>query len=303
MDTDFYVYVLLDPRRPGNYAYGEVAFGYEPFYVGKGRLGRWDYHLDEAAHSRTTNHKCNKIRKILREAGVPYKVCIQGCELLEKDAYALEILLIKGIGRADLSTGPLTNLTGGGEGFGSGENHHIHAKIQDRTHNFFTDREFFDTIRRQNNVDRIQSGEHHFLDSEWQSKYTRQRYENGTHYLCNPENRVANYNKSVEDNHGEHPMVTAIKQNGFPDPKRSPMRYKVDQFLDTVDPGSYFISKELAVSLFGECRVSGAVRAFEQAIHWRNKNRQCFRYYLTQTRFKVRNVFIYAITKDIYNAT
>lgn len=34
--TTYYTYVYLDPRRPGNYEYGNFLFAYEPFYVGKG---------------------------------------------------------------------------------------------------------------------------------------------------------------------------------------------------------------------------------------------------------------------------
>jgi len=32
----FYVYVFLDPRKPGRFAYGDQEFTHEPFYVGKG---------------------------------------------------------------------------------------------------------------------------------------------------------------------------------------------------------------------------------------------------------------------------
>jgi len=31
----FYVYIYLDPRKPGRYVYGDYCFLYEPFYVWK----------------------------------------------------------------------------------------------------------------------------------------------------------------------------------------------------------------------------------------------------------------------------
>jgi len=48
MESDknrFYVYVYLDPRKPGNYTYGDYHFDYEPFYVGKGCDDRLNDHL------------------------------------------------------------------------------------------------------------------------------------------------------------------------------------------------------------------------------------------------------------------
>lgn len=63
-DRRFYVYVYCDPRKPGNYNYGEFHFDYEPFYVGKGKYRRLYDHLGEAKNLKTHSHKVNKIRKI-----------------------------------------------------------------------------------------------------------------------------------------------------------------------------------------------------------------------------------------------
>jgi len=66
----FYVYVYLDPRKPGKYKYGEYEFDYEPFYVGKGKGFRFKRHLTEyqLIHDKN-NLKVNKIRKIIKDIG------------------------------------------------------------------------------------------------------------------------------------------------------------------------------------------------------------------------------------------
>ena len=37
---DFYVYIYLDPRKPGSFMYNNLEFNFEPFYVGKGTKNR-----------------------------------------------------------------------------------------------------------------------------------------------------------------------------------------------------------------------------------------------------------------------
>jgi len=118
MNSIFYVYVYLDPRKNGEYKYKDHEFDYEPFYVGKGKNDQCLYHLTESTFNFNKGNqlKLNKIRKIKKETGEnPIIVKIKE-NLLESESFDLETELIKKIGRIDLGTGPLTNLTDGGEG-------------------------------------------------------------------------------------------------------------------------------------------------------------------------------------------
>ena len=101
----FYVYVYLDPRKSGAFAYGDFCFPFEPIYVGKGTRTR-AYFL-----SNRNNMLSGKIRKF----GKPV-VFFVGRKLPESEAFELEKALIKTIGRVDLCSGTLCNLTDGGEG-------------------------------------------------------------------------------------------------------------------------------------------------------------------------------------------
>ncbi len=97
MKTNFYVYVYLDCSRI-------------PFYVGKGQGHRykiWD-HL-----GRSNPFLQSKIKKI----GVEHiKIEFPLENVSEEDAFAYEELFIGIVGRRDLKTGPLCNLSMGGEG-------------------------------------------------------------------------------------------------------------------------------------------------------------------------------------------
>lgn len=118
MRHDFYVYVLLDPRKPGNFEYGPLSFDYEPFYVGKGKGKRDRSHFrmgnvrQDAARIKSP-FKVNKILKILESGLEPVVVRIKQ-EATERVAFKLEMRAIELIGRKPL--GPLTNLTNGGDG-------------------------------------------------------------------------------------------------------------------------------------------------------------------------------------------
>ena len=118
---DFYVYVLLDPRKEGSYSYDKYVFCHEPFYVGRGRKNRCYFHtlpsrLDEN-YIGLTGHNPRKIRKIK-------KILEQELELIILKMYenlsfeqskVLEKEAIASIKRIE-DGGPLTNLMQGGDG-------------------------------------------------------------------------------------------------------------------------------------------------------------------------------------------
>jgi hypothetical protein len=111
MKRVYYVYVLLDSRRPGVWTYPingtskSVTFSHRPFYVGKGKGRRVRSHIKEAL-SGGRSFKSKKIRKILSDGGqVITKVFGLGDE---ESALAKEYLLIESIGRRE-DGGPLTN--------------------------------------------------------------------------------------------------------------------------------------------------------------------------------------------------
>ena len=107
---EYYVYVFLDNTRPGHYIYGDFKFDHEPFYIGKGTLGRMYHSMFD---KRT--FKSNKIKSIKNKGGevIKYKIYEN---LGNLEALELEKVVISKIGRRDLGNGPLTNQTDGGDG-------------------------------------------------------------------------------------------------------------------------------------------------------------------------------------------
>lgn len=85
-----------------------------PFYVGKGISQRVFCHERDAVNTTLRSHKLNTIRA-LHSAGeqVGYSIELMASEA---EALARERELIQMHGRHDLGTGPLTNMTDGGEG-------------------------------------------------------------------------------------------------------------------------------------------------------------------------------------------
>lgn len=103
MNDIYYVYLLLDPR---NY--------YAPFYIGKGKKGRWKDHLSPSRDGQ--NRFKNSVITKIKATGQDIPVLIWQTNMSEKDAYDLEIELIARFGRRIDESGILTNLTLGGEG-------------------------------------------------------------------------------------------------------------------------------------------------------------------------------------------
>jgi hypothetical protein len=120
MENRFYTYCYLDPRRPGNYFYEgfDFCFLYEPFYIGRGCDDRYTEHLREVINNNTkiTNRiKSGKIKNILNENMLPFIIKLD-INISKMESIEKEIDYIRLIGRLDLKTGPLSNLTSGGEG-------------------------------------------------------------------------------------------------------------------------------------------------------------------------------------------
>lgn len=129
---DYYVYVYLDPTKPGNYSYGEFVFEFEPFYIGKGRKHRSRIHLLKVKRGNYKNlPKYHVIKKILDKGLEP--IIIKYSEgLIEKNSFDIEMYMIGKIGRKDLNNGPLRNLSNGGEGNGDRkftEEHRINLSL------------------------------------------------------------------------------------------------------------------------------------------------------------------------------
>lgn len=110
--TNFYIYIYLDPRKPGSYQYNSLSFNFEPIYIGKGKGNRDMYHYKYFCDNEILARKLKKIKDLELEPIIMRIVE----HLPEKVALIKETELIKSIGRLNLLEGPLCNLTDGGEG-------------------------------------------------------------------------------------------------------------------------------------------------------------------------------------------
>lgn len=119
----FYLYVYLDPRKPGNFIYDDLKFNYEPIYIGKGKKNRLYDHLKDALNNKN-NFKSKKIRKIiifLKNDPDKFKNYIhfliksedENFILKKEKEYIEKIGTIKKVENV-AKRGPLTNLCEGG---------------------------------------------------------------------------------------------------------------------------------------------------------------------------------------------
>ena len=106
----YYIYAFLDSSKPGEYVYDDLKFNFEPFYIGKGTSDRIYHSLFD---KRT--FKSAKIKK-MKDLGIEI-IRIKIHENISNiESLEIEKIIISKIGRRDLNTGPLVNLTNGGDG-------------------------------------------------------------------------------------------------------------------------------------------------------------------------------------------
>lgn len=123
-EEKYYTYIYLDPRKSGDFIYQRgideiYCFNFVPFYIGKGKDDRLNYHL-KCYDSDKNGLKKNTIKKI-RKAGLEPIIIKILQNVTDGEALAEEIKLISIVGRRDLGKGPLCNMTDGGDGIGGSE--------------------------------------------------------------------------------------------------------------------------------------------------------------------------------------
>lgn len=119
----FYVYVLLDPTKPGVFEYGfgcnTLRFNYAPFYIGKGCGNR----IKASTYIRKKDHS-NPHKKATLQAIKAKGLSVITLKLIETTdeelVYAVEEEAISIVGRILSNNGPLTNISTGGDGGTSG---------------------------------------------------------------------------------------------------------------------------------------------------------------------------------------
>lgn len=110
----YYVYVYLNPLKKSNYIYSDKYFEYEPFYIGRGKNYRYKKHLENYSLKKTSDK--NIILNEILSTGLKPIIIILEKNLSFLESNIIEKELIIKIGRICDNTGPLTNITIGGQG-------------------------------------------------------------------------------------------------------------------------------------------------------------------------------------------
>jgi len=187
----FYVYALLDTRKPGKFVYEKddqkLEFDYEPYYIGKGGTidnNRPIDHLKECRKKyckHCNNHKLNIIRALVKE-NLEFKYIYLKENLTEKESFDYEIFCISLIRRSDLNQGPLTNLTDGGEGVGgykhSEQNKDLFSQLNSKSYiERYGETKALDEIKKRS-ISHL-GEKHSFERSKKQSETMTKKFENG----------------------------------------------------------------------------------------------------------------------------
>jgi len=118
----YYLYVFLNNLKPGNYYYEKYNFEYEPYYIGVSNTDT--YYVREEVHIKYAKLKqdvCNNklkmniINKIIKNGLEPIYLKIEE-NLSKEEAFEMEKMIIKIIGTKIGKSGPLSNISLGGDG-------------------------------------------------------------------------------------------------------------------------------------------------------------------------------------------
>lgn len=110
-----YVYILLNPLKPGVWLYEKIKFDFQPIYAGIGLGYRYRAHYSLKKNKSWHNEiKYRTIKKLI-ENGTP-PICVKIYEDISREkAIKIEISFIKKFGKIIDGTGILTNISDGGD--------------------------------------------------------------------------------------------------------------------------------------------------------------------------------------------
>jgi hypothetical protein len=248
----YYVYALLDERKPGYYEYEIddiiIEFNYEPFYIGKGTGNRIAIHEKSATFESNTNIKDNKIRKIWSEGKKVVRTKVLD-HLEDNVAFDLEIKLIKIIGRRE-SGGPLINLTDGGDGL-KNPSPEVRAKISEGSKNRIISEETREKLR-----------------NSWYNKLSRLEKIKFSRGITLEEAQVINHEISMKvgsyrkgTKHSEETKrAMSLRQKGVPKPPRTDEHKKnlsasmIGKFAGEFNPMYQKNFRDNRIKKFGEIK-------------------------------------------------